>query len=1145
MNSTPFNETKNFCKQVRQRYLTARIANSMLFIGSIGLGLCTVLSIIFSLLPWVVLPLFFDAIVLLCFLSPLLLVIDSLVIRPTSLLMVARMLEKNKGSTHQFLTAALELEEQKAGQTHSTQLIELVDQAAQQSLSTYPKTLPNNISRQTVSLFLGSLLLFIVLTPLATPHLLAWWDLPLRMSRSLHFRPQITPGSIAVKKYSSVVVTCKPENMTVPSARLTLTPMIAASVQQSHLLRPDAAGNFSFTLDSLSQSIIYTFSFGPTAFAPETISVIPPPLLYGIDITITPPAYTGLPVQKNTHGDASITAYAGSSAEVRIKSIFPLKTAALIFQEQPSKFFSVNHDSASLTLSIAKAGLYTFSLIDTLGQKNDSLPRFPITLIPDNPPNVAIVKPGRNMPLTTAAQETLWVQATDDFGLSAASLQYRKSSDSWSETQTKSILQEKTIQKMFKRSLIWNIAALSLYPSDTLFYWCHVADNRAFGGSQHTSSDTFFFRVPGFEEIVAMAEGKSDDAEKSLSGSQKLQEEMQQRLETLMKNKRNMAPDSTLSWQDRTILQEMNQLMQENQDSLKSAMNSLQEAVQKLKENGVGDQLIAKMNEVQKSLQQILQSLNDSLLLKNLQQPNTPLSWQDMKKSVEKMAQLLPSLSEQLDNTLKFLEMMRNESRRALLAAMAHQLSQQQQTIAQTQQTQADTKTLSAQNDLSSQIDQLLKNVTESTTQDSISARSLRQSPMQGQISTLNSAMKNKMAKNTVPTPQTMQQMSSALQELSNQLEQTLSMNALAKARRDRDRLISMAQASHTLAQWQQTMLSSAQLSEQSRQNLIKQHQSLQSALKEMMKTLDSMEVVPPAATAELLAAADSATAALSSALQSLDQTTNPAGLSPAGSDPTGSIQTRRNPSDDSPSQQLNGLTAALLSMAQQMSAQSSGGGQSGMEGLLSQLQQLSSQQAAINAATAQLLQQMLGSSGSPTGQGQNQPGSQGLGSESSPGSGQTEQGLEAARQAQKKLAEQLRQLSQRYKNSEDKSLLDRIKQLEKEAEELTQLYENPSMQLTDRQDRFLARMLQSTLSLHKQDEGKEERKSTSATMIYPQNSITTAAVPADAVDAFYNLRMKALQGNFPDSYRSSIQQYFDSLSILFLKPAIKPPNNR
>ena len=95
---------------------------------------------------------------------------------------------------------------------------------------------------------------------------------------------------------------------------------------------------------------------------------------------------------------------------------------------------------------------------------------------------------------------------------------------------------------------------------------------------------------------------------------------------------------------------------------------------------------------------------------------------------------------------------------------------------------------------------------------------------------------------------------------------------------------------------------------------------------------------------------------------------------------------------------------------------------------------------------------------------------------------------------------------------------------------------ENPTQDLPDRQDRFLSRMLETTLSQHHQDEGKEDRVSQSAKTVFGPPPESPGNLAASGTDAFYRLRQRAFMGNFPESYRFSVKNYFDSLGVLYLK---------
>jgi hypothetical protein len=97
-------------------------------------------------------------------------------------------------------------------------------------------------------------------------------------------------------------------------------------------------------------------------------------------------------------------------------------------------------------------------------------------------------------------------------------------------------------------------------------------------------------------------------------------------------------------------------------------------------------------------------------------------------------------------------------------------------------------------------------------------------------------------------------------------------------------------------------------------------------------------------------------------------------------------------------------------------------------------------------------------------------------------------------------------------------------------------MLEEPTPEIVDRQERFLSRMIESTVSMHKQDEGKEERKSESAKTIFSLDD--KKRMPAEAFDndSYFRMRQKAFVSGFPETYRVAIKDYFDSLGVLFLK---------
>lgn len=1096
--SNNYNSLKKFCNRHRIQYIAAKIVNSWLLLAGLLFGVGAVLSIAFSFFPWTALPVIFDAAVVIILFLCLGIVIKWTLIHIPALYDIASILENRIDKKHQYLLIALELGGAVSG--GSSQLVEKVCAEAKKTFGNYPERIRNVVSRIRIYALCLAAVAFCVAIFLCTPKMLVWWDIPFSIFTSI--QATISPGKIAVPKNTQLILQCVPEESVYPSAKLSITEVSQfGSASMHHLLRPDSVGRFTYKTDSLTASIIYAFTLGNTVFGPETVTVIPPPVLYSFKVTLKPPAYTRRPQVQLPEGQGSIAAYAGTRADFFVGSIFPLKTASYIHENRDTASLDIIDGNAHGELRLWNSGKYTFALEDSMSQKNDSLPSFYINILPDYEPNVRIVKPGINKILSIAQQESLWVEAVDDFGIKELILTWKKSSDDIDTVYKRSILPSGRRKKLVRRQVAWDLTELSLYPGDSVFYWVRTRDNRPYGKPQICISDTFFFRLPTFAEIHQRIAGIEDDAGRAMSSVQKLQEEMKDRLESLIKSAKGK---ESLSWEEKKIVEDLGNSIREQADSLNKAIKSLQKAVEKMKESSSSNDILDKMNELQKAVQELVKEYGDSLLFKP---PglDEKLSWRDMEDAVEKMTEMLPDLMERLDNALKYLEMLKKETERAMLAQQAKKLAEQQMQIAESGDSEEER--LRRQKDLTKRTEDFLQDAQDKLADDLESPVSMQDIPSMEQVSSLQKSMQSNLSMQQMPSNSLMNQMSAALQGVSEELEATLSSNMAAKAMKDREMLLDMAQDVMNISQWQDSLAESVDSKTQRKMSATEQ-QALKEALQKSMNKLDSLEIVPPSMLQGIIADAKKAAYAIKKALQSMNSYR-------AGSSMKKAVYS------------LNGLAGTLLSSANSIKLGNSSGQGGGMGGMMCGLRRLSAKQAAINSATSEMLRMMLSSSG-------NKAGMSGSGKNTQLGP-DAENARLAAQNAQKKLADQLNQLTEKYGKSSESSLRKRVKELEEEARRIAQMLDKPIPQVSERQDRFLVRMLQTTLSLHKQDKGKEKRKSKSAVTIFSTESVESYSDTFNKTDTFYNLRMKAMDGNFPDSYRSQVQVYFDSLGVLFL----------
>jgi hypothetical protein len=563
----------------------------------------------------------------------------------------------------------------------------------------------------------------------------------------------------------------------------------------------------------------------------------------------------------------------------------------------------------------------------------------------------------------------------------------------------------------------------------------------------------------------------------------------------------------SLSWEDNQVFKDLKEGLQAQSDTLSKAVLSLKKIMESLKEQGFsGKELTDKMDKVRDALEDLAKEYGDSLLF-NPPQNSDRVSMQDLKESLEKFKKLLPDLSKRLDNALKYLEMLKRDQKLAVMAMQAQKLGEQQARLASNSEKP---KSSSIQEkDMLKKIEDLLSEISRSS-DDSAGHELFPKSElsMLSQASKRAQSMKSGMSQGAMPKASEMDNMSADMFSLAQKLRDLQSTAMMTKMKKEKDMLMEMSHNALNMSQWQEQIASEA-MQGNSRPITAQKQEALKQTLLKSIDALNSLSMTSPQTVSELMRQYDKAAEAMGKSLSELEKNS-------AASGPMASSEER-----------LNAISFSLMNAAGAMDGeQGQGEGESGMaEGM----QKLSGKQAMINGATGEILRRMLG--GQEPGQGEGDGRQSGEGKNSA----LTEKVREQAEAAQKEIADELKQLADKYGKEAGSSMDKRAHDLEQEARKLTKMLENPMPEIRDHQDRFLSRMLESSVSMHKQDEGKEERKSASAKTVFFLDDNTPILPERFDRDSFYRMRQKAFMSNFPETYRFAIKNYFDSLGVLFL----------
>ena len=148
---------------------------------------------------------------------------------------------------------------------------------------------------------------------------------------------------------------------------------------------------------------------------------------------------------------------------------------------------------------------YHFDLVDDDGYANARPIRFRLEAVPDRPPAVKVLVPGRNIRVSPKAVVPLQVQVTDDHGIRSAGLRYRVSSGYEGEGEEERIGLPTPAEptKSLEATLPFDLAPLSVQLGDQVIYLFEAVDHLEFGEPNRGRSPSYTFLVVSPEEIEA------------------------------------------------------------------------------------------------------------------------------------------------------------------------------------------------------------------------------------------------------------------------------------------------------------------------------------------------------------------------------------------------------------------------------------------------------------------------------------------------------------------------------------------------------------------------------------------------------------------------------------------------------------------
>ncbi len=946
------------------------------------------------------------------------------------------------------------------------------------------------------------LLLFVLVTPLQAAAF-----------RLIHFNREfispvkytfeVRPGNTQVTKGSDVPIFIKVNGAIPQEVSIAIKESDQTKFEYQHLKR-DSLGFYNYELKSVRYGYKYFVKADDISSEEFTIGVIDQPVIKTLEVNVTSPAYSKIPVlQQKDNGN--VTALPGSIVELRINSTKNLQSAKIVFDDSMAVPLRINGSEARGSFKIKKDNAYRIIITDRHKNENLSPITYSVKAMQDSYPSIDIIAPNDNINLPADNRITLLSKISDDYGFTKLTLNYRLASSGFREPEADFKTVEIPIDKNLTEqdiNYIWNLSQMQLSENDVVSYFLEVFDNDNVNGPKSTRSPQFTVRVPSLGELLSQSDETQDNAVNDLQETLKQAEDLKKDIEKISQELKQDKKD--INWDEKQKIEktlEQFKKLQEKSEEIGKKIDQLRNNLQQ--NNLLSKETLEKYTELQK-------------LFDNL-------SGEDMKKAMENMQNVLQSLDRQqiqqalenykfneeqfkasIERTMNLLKRIQAEQKVNDLLNRIEELTKKQNEL------QKDTKGSNEKNknDLSRRQDQISKELNDLKKEMkklSEKMSELKDLP-KDQLDTLRQefekqnneglskealqqiqqSQKQLAMQNQQQIINNMQEMKKGMQQLQQSMQQQNQVQTFLDMMKLTDNLITLSKEQESLKGESEKMdpNSSAFNRNSEKQN------NIQRNLDKIFRQMSELSQKTFAITPEMGKALGDAQRAM---MRSLEAMQNRNGSLASGNQ----------------AEAMKGLNEAAAMMKNSMEQMMSGKGQGGMMSLLQQMGMMAQQQMGLNNLT-QMLQQSM--QGSLTIEQQAQ--------------------LQRLAQQQDAIRKTLEQLNDEAKASGQSKTL--AANMDKMLEQMQEVVKDMQTQKLDdnvvqKQEHILSRMLDAQKSVNERD-FERNRESYTGKNIIRQSPSDLNLSSEKGKNKLRDELNKAVQEGFSKDYEELIRKYYEAL---------------
>ena len=464
--------------------------------------------------------------------------------------------------------------------------------------------------------------------------------------------------------------------------------VVMVEVGESRYRMERVGSSFQHTFPLVREDISFRLTGGGVASSTYRLVALPVPTLVGLEVTTTPPAYTGLP-SETLVDIGNLRVPEGTTIEWAVRST-DTDSLRIVAPGQPSPVLQGAAGVFTSTLRATASGPYWLVPTNQAVGALDSL-RYYLQVLADQPPRISASER-----IDSTAQSIRYFngEVSDDYGFSRLTFAYQ-----WLEmgerpeellvaetpglNTTTRIPMDAPSGRSDRFFFEWSLAELGIVQGDVLEYWFEVWDNDRIHGPKMARSTPRTFAPPSELDIREERDQANADIEEQMRQARESAAELREEVEEL---RRQLAEDSEIDWKDERAMEELMKKQEELRENLEQLQQQNSEKDKRANEfSPEEERILEKQEQLQELMEQVMSDELKEMYeeMQRLMDEMDPEALEQIQEQLENMQVDQASLEKELDRALEQFKQLEYEVKMEEAIEDLKELAEKQEELAE------------------------------------------------------------------------------------------------------------------------------------------------------------------------------------------------------------------------------------------------------------------------------------------------------------------------------------------------------------------------------------------------------------------------------------------------------------------------------